>query len=647
MSFQKFSALIVIALLSIGLIRLSAAAPSRTSLAGSVPSWAKASNRARAASGSDAVVFRVYLAWRGGDAAAAFALSVSTPGSANAGQFLSPTQFRDQFSPSSQDVSAVTSWLKQQGFAIGYTPGNRHFIEVAGTVAQASAAFATSFGIYSYAGAQLRSPDKTLTVPSSLPALAAIVGLDESDALVRPASVNAPPPAAFVNARPCGAYWGEKHVATTPTPDGTVLPIPPYEFAPCGYAGAQLQGVYGMANAIASGNDGRGVTVAVIDAYASPTIAQDIETYSSLHGLPTTHGLFRQVVAPGTFNRPQNPRQDPQGWSGEETLDIEAVHTMAPGASIVYVGAPNNYADLDSALNHVVDQHLADIVTNSYGFAGEALPPGYIKPFNDTMIQAAAEGISVLFSSGDFGDETGGVAGAAPTPDWPASSPWATAVGGTSVGVSATNGRVFELGWQTTRSLLTSTGAWGSRTYLYGSGGGTSRLFTQPSYQAGVVPNSLSKRYGGPAMRVVPDVSAVGDPNTGMLIGQTQAFPDGTSKYSEYRIGGTSVSSPLMAGMLAVAVQRRGAPLGLANPALYAIARTGAYYDITKTDLAAYPGDTRVDFINGVDATDGYRYSARWFDEDGNLTIHVASGYDDVTGLGAPNGEAWLSGLSH
>ena len=61
-------------------------------------------------------------------------------------------------------------------------------------------------------------------------------------------------------------------------------------------------------------------------------------------------------------------------------MDIEAVHTMAPGASIVYVGAPNNYADLDSALNHVVDQHLADIVTNSYGFAGEALPPGFIKP---------------------------------------------------------------------------------------------------------------------------------------------------------------------------------------------------------------------------------------------------------------------------
>jgi subtilase family serine protease len=132
-----------------------------------------------------------------------------------------------------------------------------------------------------------------------------------------------------------------------------------------------------------------------------------------------------------------------------------------------------------------------------------------------------------------------------------------------------------------------------------------------------------------------------------MLVGQTQRFPDGTIKYSEYRVGGTSLSSPLMAGMLALALQSRGEPLGLANPALYAMASTGAYYDITKTDLAAYPGAVRSDYINSVNATNGYRYTARWFDEDANLTIHVVPGYDDVTGLGSPNGGPWLSGLSH
>ena len=202
------------------------------------------------------------------------------------------------------------------------------------------------------------------------------------------------------------------------------------------------------------------------------------------------------------------------------------------------------------------------------------------------------------------------------------------------------------LGWSTRRSLLTSVGSWGTRTYLYGSGGGTTRLFAQPAYQAGVVPDSMSKRYGGPAMRVVPDIAAVGDPTTGMLVGQTQQFPDGSVKYSEYRIGGTSLSSPLAAGMLALAVQRRGSPLGLANPVLYAIASTG-YTDITTKALKSYPGAVRSDYINGVDASNGYRYSARWFDQEQGLSIHVVSGYDDMTGLGSPNGEAWLSGLSH
>ena len=242
------------------------------------------------------------------------------------------------------------------------------------------------------------------------------------------------------------------------------------------------------------------MTVAIIDAYASPTIVTDSSTYFSKHGLPAwTRGQFTQVVAPGTYKRAENSRQDPQGWYGEETLDVEAVHTMAPGAKVVYVGAPNNYQDLDAALNHVVSKHLADIVTNSYGFSSEFLPPGYIKPYNQTFIQAATEGIGVYFSSGDDGDETFGGPAASATADWPASSPWVTAVGGTSLAVGQSNTNLFETGWGTSRSRLNCTGflaaknnAWCAReVYLYGSGGGTSRLFAQPTYQQGVVPTSL------------------------------------------------------------------------------------------------------------------------------------------------------------
>ena len=626
-----------------------AQASSSHQLPGSVPSWATASHKVGAARSADQVDFRVYLDWRGGSAAADYATAASTPGNKLSGKFLTPAQFDARYAPSADSVAAVKGWLKGQGFTVGHVPSNNKYVEAVGTVGQAANSFSTSFADYSVQGATLRSNTSPLVVPNSLPDVMGVIGLDESAALVHHDSKpDSNPPAVFKNGQPCSTYWGEKTVQNSPTLDGQALPASPSAFAPCGYAGAQLQGAYGMSNAIGSGNDGSGVTVAVIDAYASPTITQDLSTYSSLHGLPQIGSKFSQQVAPGTYVRGENSHQDPEGWSGEETLDIEAVHTMAPGANILYVGAPNNYQDLDAAMNWVVSRHAADIVTNSYGWASEALPLGFIKPVNDVFIQAAAEGISLFFSSGDCGDESVGSAScpaqpSAPTPDWPASSPWVTAVGGTSLGVDANNGRQFELGWETTKSTLDKTDiAWNTPAWLYGSGGGTSRLFAQPAYQAGVVPDSIAKSNGGSAMRVVPDVAAVGDPTTGMLVGQTQTFPDGHAAYSEYRIGGTSLASPIYAGMFALARQQAGHDFGLANPVLYQAAAN----DITKAQRDAYPGAVRSDYVNGVDGSDGYSYTGRWFDQDEALTIHVRTGYDDVTGVGSPAGQAWLDAVA-
>jgi subtilase family serine protease len=622
------------------------ASPPSTTLPGSVPSWAAPANRVGSVSSSQQVTFRVYLNNRGGDAAATYAQAVSTPGSSEYGKFLTPAQYRAQFSPTKSDASTVARWLSSQGFTVDSNgPSNNKYVQATGTLSQASTAFGTSFAMYRTEGHTVRSNSAALHVPTSLTQVEAVVGLDESQTLAH-ADTPSPAPGGFRNAGPCSAYWGQKTVTNTDTPDGTTLPSSPSAFAPCGYAGEQLQGLYGMKDAIANGTDGSGVTVGIIDAYASRTIESDANTYFTRHGLPTfAAGQFRQVVSPGTYQFPENPAQDPEGWAGEETLDVEAVHTMAPGADIVYIGAPNNYRDMDAIMNRVVDNHLADIVSNSYGYGGEALPPGYIKPQVDTQIQAAAEGISLFFSSGDSGDETGGVAGASPTPDWPASSPWVTAVGGTSAGVSQDDTRVFEVGWETKKSTLNKTSTtWNTPTWLYGSGGGTSRLFAQPAYQQGVVPNSIARTYGGAAMRVIPDVAALGDPNTGMLVGETQQFPDGTY-YDEYRIGGTSLASPLYAGMFALVVQKAGHNFGLANPALYGT-YGGSSLDITKAALNEFPGDVRVDYINGVDASNGYVYSARWFDRDENLTIHVRPGYDDVTGIGVPTGQAWIDALA-
>ncbi len=448
------------------------------------------------------------------------------------------------------------------------------------------------------------------------------LGLDESALFVRPdhpADNQAPPSPGFRNAPPLSAYWAEL-LSPYAFPAGfNDVSLPSVPWSVRGHTPAQIKGAYG----ISSSYNGAGQTVAIIDAYASPTILQDVNQWSTNRGLPTMSGSqFQQVVPPGVYHRPQNPRQDPQGWYGEETLDVEAVHGMAPAANIVYVGAPNNYQDLDAAMNHVVDRHLAQIVTNSYDFpTTELLPPGYVKPFEDTLIQAAAEGIGVYFASGDTGDETATFG--FPTTDWPASSPWVTAVGGTSLGVSQSNTRVLETGWGTSNyNCNTSTLACTRTSWLYGSGGGVSAVFPKPWYQAGL---SLSGRG-------VPDVAALGDPQTGLLVGQTQTFPDGVY-YDEYRIGGTSLSSPIFAGLMALADQKAGFAHGFANPAFYA--NPGAFYDVLSVKTAV----ARRNFVNGVDASAGTVDRLRTFDDySGSPTQHTNPGWDNVTGLGTPNG---------
>jgi len=407
-------------------------------------------------------------------------------------------------------------------------------------------------------------------------------------------------------------------------------------YAPCGYTPQQIKGAYGI-----SGYDGSGQTVAIIDAYAAPTIVQDVNQWSTNRGLPTlTANQLVQVVAPGTYNHPEKGiAQDPQGWYGEETLDIEAVHGMAPAAKIVYVGAPNNFQDLDAALNYVVDRHVASIVTNSYGFRTEILPQGYIKPYESIILQGVITGIGIYFSSGDNNDES--LVVGYTTTDWPASSPYVTAVGGTSLAVGASNNYLFETAWGTKTSSWTGT-TWSPTppgSWLYGSGGGVSRIFSEPSYQVGVVPKSVFTAQGRTG-RAVPDISAVGDPNTGYLIGETQTFPNGTIAYSEYRIGGTSLSSPLVAGIMALADQAAGHPHGFANPLFYSLAGSAAFTDIT------HPSSTvavvRANYVNSIDASAGVVYRLRTMDQ--TLSLNASPGYDDVTGLGTPT-SSFLSAL--
>ena len=634
---------------SVALSIIALAAPStRTTLKGSKPSWAGPKNNVGNADARAGIGFRVYLGWNNASGAEALARAVSDPRSKSYRHYLTPAQFRQQFAPTADQVAQVQSWLRSQGFSLVYTPANNHYVSAEGTVGQAQAAFGTNFGMYTANGLTLRSPSADVSIPSSLAGVVnAVIGLDESYEFIHPnrkVDSNAPPSGGFRNAPPLSTFWAEFLTGATPPAfqppaapgysfptgfNGVALPSVPW--SELGHTPAQIKGTYGI-----SGYTGTGQTVAIIDAYASPTILQDANQWSINRGIPQFGapggGTFTQFVAPGTFTRPQNPRQDPQGWYGEETLDVEAVHGMAPNANVVYVGAPNNYQDLDAAMNHVVDNHLAQIVSNSYGFAGEFVPTGFIKPLNDTLIQGAIEGIGIYFSSGDNGDETAvlGVASA----DWPASSPWVTAVGGTSLGVTAANTRAVETGWDTNTYNCNKTSlVCIDQGFLYGSGGGESQIFAKPSYQT---------TYGGNLTgftgRGVPDIAAVGDPNTGYLVGQTQTFPatclsPGGALYDEYRVGGTSLSCPLIAGIMALSDQKAGFAHGFANPFFYM--NPGKFTDILSVKTAV----ARRNFNNSVDNCDGTVDRLRTFDDQTDSpTQSTGPGWDNVTGLGVPNG---------
>ncbi|HEY8742788.1 MAG TPA: protease pro-enzyme activation domain-containing protein, partial [Chloroflexota bacterium] len=377
----RWRALAAALLAAMTVVAPAGAASGRAALVGNVPPWAQTTALQAAANPADDVGFRVYLNWHNAAALTSLARAVSDPADPSYGQFLTPAQFHQQFAPTQAEVNAVKSWLSGQGFSVVYVPGNNHYVAAEGTVAQAAAAFDTVFGLYTVGGLTLRAPERDLSAPAAIaPLISGIIGLDDSAQLVHTDRAGgqepgAPPSPAFVSAPPCSTFWAEQPAIGFPNPYGPgQLP-----YTPCGYTPQQIKGAYGLTNAP---EDGSGQTVAVIDAYASPTIVQDVNQWSVNRALPALRpNQFSEVVAPGTFRHPEaGQKQDPQGWYGEETLDIEAVHGMAPGATIVYVGAPNNFQDLDAALNDVVDRRLARIVSNSYGFPTELLPSGFVNP---------------------------------------------------------------------------------------------------------------------------------------------------------------------------------------------------------------------------------------------------------------------------
>jgi subtilase family serine protease len=598
--------------------------PGRDALAGTKPAWATAKADKGATSNSAQVSARVYLAGRNAAGLAAYAKAVSDPASPLYGKYLSAKQTQQRFGATKAQVAAVTSWLKAAGLQV--TAVTQHYVAVTGDVAAAERAFGTQLHNYAKGSKTYRAPSKAATAPESLNgAILTVTGLDNAPHKSSHSDQLPPPDAVFKNSGPFSSYYGSDIANTLPDAYGTKIP-----YAVQGYTGKQLRAAYG-----AGTRTGRGVRVAITDAYASPTIAFDAATYAKKHGdAGYTGGQLRQVL-PKNYTKTEECGA--AGWYGEETLDVEAVHAVAPNASITYVGAASCYDDdlLDS-LNKIVDGHLADIVSNSWGDIEANETPDVAAAYDQVFQFGAVEGIGFYFSSGDNGDEVAHTG--TKQVDTPANSAWVTAVGGTSLAVGKGDKYQWETGWGTEKANLSADGkSWTGfpGAYTSGAGGGTSKTVAEPFYQQGVVPNALATANSAAGNRVVPDIAAIADPNTGFKVGQTQTFPDGSQQYSEYRIGGTSLAAPVIAAVQALAQEARGGKaIGFANPTIYAKYGSKLYHDVvdkpTGKDLAV----ARVDFVNGFDAADGLAVSVRSLGKDSSLS--AVKGYDDVTGVGSP-----------
>ncbi len=374
--------------------------------------------------------------------------------------------------------------------------------------------------------------------------------------------------------------------------------------SPC-YSPQEMRTAYGVNDLLNHGFDGKGQTIIIIDSFGSPTIAHDLKVFDAGYGLPDPPSLTEYAPL---GKKPFDPTNNTMvGWAVETTLDVEWAHSMAPGASIALVTSPvaetqgvqgmpqflflEQWA-LDHNLGYIISQSWATTENTLFGYPGGTQ---VLKSFDAFYKQAAADHVTVFGSSGDSGVANPSVKGKTypfPTVNFPASDPYVTAVGGTTLMADTHGHYQSEVGWS-------------------GSGGGVSQYFAEPNYQQENLNSSDQGILNG--YRGLPDISYNADPNSPILIYLSFL---GSSNAGYYGIGGTSEGSPQWAGITADANQLAGHPLGFLNTALYEVGNSNkyaaAYHDVTT-------GNNSSGGITGYNAT---------------------VGWDPVTGWGTPNATA-------
>jgi subtilase family serine protease len=293
----------------------ASAATGRHILVGTTPGWISKAQPLATLPSSSAVSFGILLKMRNEAAAVAQLQALSDPDSASYGDWLTNTAFDAEYAPAASDVSAVESWLGKEGFSVTTTLRSGMLIEVAGSAAQIESTFGTSLEDYNLAGKTVRGNTTALSLPADTPttvaaAIDSVVGVDQGSTLKTPAeTLPGPPAGSRYGVQPCSAYYDQKVATNQPTAYGK-----PQPYAVCGYTPQQYQSAYGESSLLDRGVDGRGVTVAITDAYAAPTMLKDAQLYNLAHHEP--------LFAPGQYSQ-ITPSANGYGLVGPNDCDAQ------------------------------------------------------------------------------------------------------------------------------------------------------------------------------------------------------------------------------------------------------------------------------------------------------------------------------------
>ena len=607
--------------------------------------------------------------------------------------YLSPEQVRAKHAPSQEDVAKVADFLKTQGFTVTGFGQDNMFVKATATVARVQSEFNVELHQYNLNGRTFRASSRKANLPPALAALVSAVGglsdlapepqiarrvakkafgainrqTDAEGMRAQPTPLNAQSNGLFFSAQcfypPTSMDFSDPTNGITATYQGNRYGAPitngPPNASPCGYQPSDIQTAYNLTSLYHEGLTGKGTTVAIVDAYGSTTIAYDVAAFSQFMGLPAPDLTIIGTPTESNFST------DPEaGWASETTLDVEWVHSIAPGAKIVLVVTPtNSFTDLFNGIITAANVPGVVSISNSWsGFdIGVAGDSEFYNAADNLLKAIGAAGESIQFSTGDFGDNASQLGGLYTSTGWPASSPYATAIGGVSVALDSQKHIAWQSSWGTNITEIADTAAKGNppldvpnnEGFVFGGTGGASDTYPQPAFQRGLPGDR----------RLTPDISWVADPYTGVEIIYSV---DAQNDLGIDVIGGTSASCPMFSALWAIATQNAHRPLGQAAPRLYRMPPgaitdvvnssspnnvTGTIHDpfgtnpLRASELAA-PLYNLPSFISALYNSP---FSTRWFVLGFGLdsTLGAGRGYDLATGLGTPNARNFVHAFHH